>query len=583
MNQTTLHIIHPSAIPNTGIDNNRHGIILTTAHLEELISPSERWHIWQTAFSLAQSWYWVNGEDVTLFNGISLGRIVEIEIWYFLREVLEYVLIFQKITKLYNPKKIILTTFQNGFFARIISLFDNIKVEQGYSSPVQVAKHWLSDDHRLSLLKASELDRHMRFLALQTQGSNRHSLTNRPFQVLAVLELPGAHYSDTLEPILEHVHNGAIMLMDHRHLKRRIVQQYHTILFSEYVTRLIPKLFKHTRYWQQLFKAIKKDLMENFTINGVCYWNVIDFRLKRLFSLKLPLVVIELLAAELALKVHDIQCLLLHSDAHHGSRLFTLVGQQLGIPSVVAQHGLTLGEWGYIPLYANYFAAWGNQSRQWMIDHGVSPERIVITGSPRIDRILSLTPLSRTDLHLPEQRKLILWPIDPGPISHLRSIFEQIMQAISDNPPLTLLIRPHPSMREISWLKEAAAKYSQCLFSPAHYDLFSIIYHCEAILVQETTVGVEAMAFEKPIIVFPYNEHSVISTIYPPEAIFACVSVADLQNGFRLINNNNSVLVTKKERARRFITDVFYRLDGQSARRVAAIINKMVLHPSTKS
>ena len=583
MSKTTLHIIHPKAIPNSRRDNNRHGIILTTSELEELISPNERWHIWQTAFSLAQSWYWINGEDATLFNGISLGRVVEIEMWYFLQEVLEHVLIFQKIIKLYNPQKITLTTLHNDFFTRIISLFNNVKVEQGYSSPVQIAKHWLSNDHRLDLLKASELDRHVRFLALQTQGSIRHSLTNRPFQVLAVLELPGAHYSDTLETILEHVYNGAIMLMDHRHLKRRIVQQYFTILFSEYITRLTPKLFKHTRYWQRLFQAIKKDLMKNFTINGVCYWNIVDSRLKRLFSFKLPLATIELLAAELALKVHDVQCLLLHSDAHHGSRLFTFVGQQLGIPSVVAQHGLTLGEWGYTPLYAHYFAAWGNQSRQWMIDHGVSPERIVITGSPRIDRILRLTPLSRTTLHLPEQRKLILWPIDPGPISHLRSILEQIMQAISDNPSLTLIIRPHPSMHEISWLREAATKYSQCLFSPAHYDLFSIIHHCDAVLVQESTVGVEAMAFDKPIIVFPYDESSVMSTIYPSEAIFACVSVVDLQNAFRLIDNNNSVLATKKEQARRFITNVFYRLDGQSARRVAAIINKMVLHPSTKS
>ncbi|MEX2558900.1 MAG: hypothetical protein WD403_03250, partial [Pirellulales bacterium] len=57
-----------------------------------------------------------------------------------------------------------------------------------------------------------------------------------------------------------------------------------------------------------------------------------------------------------------------------------------GIKSVVVQHGAPCVRFGFAPLHADMFCAWGESSRRQLEAWQVPPERIVVTGASAMDR-----------------------------------------------------------------------------------------------------------------------------------------------------------------------------------------------------
>jgi hypothetical protein len=59
--------------------------------------------------------------------------------------------------------------------------------------------------------------------------------------------------------------------------------------------------------------------------------------------------------------------------------------RRAGTPTVMMQHGLMVCEYGYLPMDADVFVAWGEEGRRWMGERGVPPERVEVIGCPRFD------------------------------------------------------------------------------------------------------------------------------------------------------------------------------------------------------
>lgn len=70
------------------------------------------------------------------------------------------------------------------------------------------------------------------------------------------------------------------------------------------------------------------------------------------------------------------------SDRYNENAPLVLAANRLLVPSRTHVHGLLNVNFGYIPLLANKVYAWGEIHRKWFANHGVAPERILITGSP---------------------------------------------------------------------------------------------------------------------------------------------------------------------------------------------------------
>lgn len=77
--------------------------------------------------------------------------------------------------------------------------------------------------------------------------------------------------------------------------------------------------------------------------------------------------------------------LVLSEDATPFARAAVGVASLRGVRSFVLQHGVPGCRFGFAPLAADHFLAWGNSSKQQLVDWGIFAQQITVTGSPQHD------------------------------------------------------------------------------------------------------------------------------------------------------------------------------------------------------
>ncbi len=80
--------------------------------------------------------------------------------------------------------------------------------------------------------------------------------------------------------------------------------------------------------------------------------------------------------------------IVLSEDATAFARAAVSVGRRHGATSFVVQHGVPCCRFGFAPLAADHFLAWGQSSKDQLVDWGMSPAQVHVTGSLQHDRIV---------------------------------------------------------------------------------------------------------------------------------------------------------------------------------------------------
>ena len=129
------------------------------------------------------------------------------------------------------------------------------------------------------------------------------------------------------------------------------------------------------------------------------------------FWLELENVLWRYIGAQIVLERARPRVLVSAGDNHPVGYLFHTVARQLGIASIVIQHGFIGQEWLHYPLWADKICVWGEVDKQWYMARGVPAGRIAVTGNPR--GITSLPIQNREAIRqklgcVPSQR-LLIW------------------------------------------------------------------------------------------------------------------------------------------------------------------------------
>ena len=76
------------------------------------------------------------------------------------------------------------------------------------------------------------------------------------------------------------------------------------------------------------------------------------------------------------------------TEAEHNNpwSCLILAARHRGIPTATMIHGVIYSSYGYTPLLSDMALCWGRDQVQQMIEQGVEPERLVITGCQRLAR-----------------------------------------------------------------------------------------------------------------------------------------------------------------------------------------------------
>ncbi|MBX3054990.1 MAG: CDP-glycerol glycerophosphotransferase family protein [Anaerolineae bacterium] len=554
--------------------------------IESFLTTDDIWSIWEQAYKFTQEWYTVLNKDYTLYQDISIGKILEIELWYYWRDLFEQIEALKRVLDLTKPDEIYLATSKNKQIAQLLQGFwqteAHIKcLQPSFASRVKNRRKMDMETVRQHL-KEKHIDRYVRLFALIFSkfryGSRRtpYDKNNPVIDVLALLEQPAAYLADSVFPVLEFFPSAGILLLDPRHQQRAVRSNREVIYQTDFLWQHIYCFRQTQKLFLDRYRAYQAYLPQALQYKGKYLGAMAKDKVQHLFKWVFPLVAIEIAGAQQLFIERAINSLLLVTDAHHGGRLYTLVANQLGVPSLVIQHGATMGEWGYVPLYATKFAAWGEMSAKWMVDQGVAHDRLVITGQPRLDALVN-TPLTLTRevlctrLNLKMNEFWLLWAMDPIPKSANDRVLQILLEALEHLSWCHLIIRPHPGIQQLTWISDKVHERERVVVSSVQEPLYNMLNIVDAVIIQGSTVGIEAMAFDKPVLVLQERD-SAIDPLYAQSSAVAkvtnatelCQVLADIYH-YQQFEGTDPYAFGRQELVHHYLFEV----DGQSAKRVA--------------
>ena len=273
--------------------------------------------------------------------------------------------------------------------------------------------------------------------------------------------------------------------------------------------------------------------------------------------------------------------LVLDQDATPFARAAVGLARELGSRSFVVQHGAPAGRFGFAPLAADKILVWGRSSRQTLLRWGVADDRVQVTGSPRHDK-LSRTflrsirkPSAKATRRPPEI--LLLATVPPndhrpaGVQVHLtRSTYAKMLHeafwAVDRLPNATLVVKLHPRSPNDAVARRLVTQFDQ-LHARVVTDgpLERWISQANCVLSCLSSAGIDATLAGVPVIqLLPEGCGNVL-----PAHEWGLLGSAT--NGIEIERLMARALASRAEPPAS-LEEVFHRLDGASAARIAAAV-----------
>ena len=193
-------------------------------------------------------------------------------------------------------------------------------------------------------------------------------------------------------------------------------------------------------------------------------------------------------------------------------RILSLLAMKKGIPSICMQHGLNItGEFSFLPVFTSKLAVYGYWEKDWYLRKGVREEDIEIIGHPRFDNIFLEKHLPKSNFSdkysLNGEKKTILMITQP--VENNMKVWNQFLYSLP--PHFEVLIRPHPKETR----QDNVGKYNFfCATYPSvriinDLQLYDLLPNVDIVVINSSTVGLEAMLFDKPVFILneDHNEN----------------------------------------------------------------------------
>jgi glycosyltransferase involved in cell wall biosynthesis len=218
------------------------------------------------------------------------------------------------------------------------------------------------------------------------------------------------------------------------------------------------------------------------------------------------------------------------------------------------------------------------------IKMGFPPEKIFVTGQPRFDMVrqkkFNKNQLM-TELSISENKGLVVLATQPlvGSIwakQDRKKFIEVVCDAMREFPDKQLVIKLHPSENMKTYQKILANRGKDKAIVCRDIDLYELLHACELLMTVHSTVALEAMIFDKPVItinltgkpdLMPYAKSGAAIGVYKEE---------DLVPAIRDALYSEVTRKKLKEARKKFVYEHAYIQDGKASERVANLIIQLM-------
>tara|TARA_Y100000034_G_C6882841_1_gene404825 strand:- start:119 stop:2017 length:1899 start_codon:yes stop_codon:yes gene_type:complete len=263
-----------------------------------------------------------------------------------------------------------------------------------------------------------------------------------------------------------------------------------------------------------------------------------------------------------------------YSDCFH--KTTTKTSSLMKIPSITLQHG-AFGNIPYlVPIVSDYFFAYGENFKKTFLKNGASSKKIIITGMPRSDELLSKEYNNSKEflnIDTNSKEKIVTFFTQPFDKSYNKKLFLTVFNALKQINNIKVIIRPHPAEKE-GLHKKMAKKIGLKIKILKNCDLFNLIYASDVIILVNSSIVLDAIILNKPVI-----SVNICRELFHNNFLFKDI-VPNIHNTLELVKVINKILSSnikkKSHKQDRYIKSNLYKLDGKTCDRIIHNINKII-------
>jgi len=542
-------------------------IKLSMTTSEEYLSKEDYEEIDRYVFKgLSCSWYLY--QDITEYRGIQLGKMFEYDFQKYLIPRIKILEVILKVIDKENIKKIVTIedTDELGAVARLYAAKRSIPILE-ISLAHKKNTFWLELSARLKGRFSLFLDALALRRLIKDKNQGKIVLAdNRLSQMLL-------KFNDKDLSFMPCVFEKGIVLRLNL-LKQRII--YLPLYFE-----MSPYGDTYSKKWEAL--KLDEDFKQVFKYKGISIWEIVRDKLYTFFIEYAPRISGNIGLLEKLLAVKKIKVAVLRNDLKEMEKTVILALRLFGVPSLVIQHGI-LAEGNHNVLLADRFVAWGRGSLDWYRRYGNPEEKLLVMGNPRFDRLINWRPkISKEELcrrfNLDVNKGIILFATQQ--INKFSSFWtddlfrvmaDSVLSATREFSDMQLVIKVDPYEDIAPYQALVSLNSKPKAAAVRDFDIYTLIYFSDLVITQDSTVALEAMVFDKPIVTFnltkredrvPYAEKGAALGIHKSEDLLPAIkkTLADPQVILRL----------KKGRAE-FIREYACGLDAKAGARISDIL-----------
>ncbi len=281
----------------------------------------------------------------------------------------------------------------------------------------------------------------------------------------------------------------------------------------------------------------------------------------------------------------DLICLMPHGN--YLQQLVAALAKRNSIPTLAASAAWDIS----FPapflnhLHADKIAAHGEAVKSIYVESGLEPERIEVTGMAHFDNLFNRDKQRDiqviSGLGINPDVKYIVYATQPVAESEVEATLLGIVNAVRKMDSVQMVIKIHPR-EDLEKYKKIAAQYEDIVIHVLRdIDLYALLHNCELLITRHSTVALEAMLADKPVVTInlsnqpdphPYAEEGAAIGVFRPEDIEQAINQALHDR-----NTKNRLRAAREK----FILRWAGMPDGRASQRIVELMERIIAESST--
>jgi|GEM_PF-957629 len=532
---------------------------------------------------ISKNWHLLNLfglECVTSFKGFDLGKIAEYNFQQFLIPRIKNLSILGKLLKQYSPDKVIVIE-DTGELLQTARFFTGNKGLDFLSFKLPLGGRTF-----LARFKSELIDC---FAGAMT----------KVLDCISIILLK-IYKNDSVDMLVDKkIFSSSEIFRDKKRfmptpfekglrVRRNMLMEGHMYLPACFSNR--GSIFINRKAFLARWKRLKTDktFQNYFVFQGINYWKIAAIKLSSFYLVDFPRIARNIRITQNFIRERHIRAILLRNDMREFERTAIVAAKMFNIPCLVIQHGILAEENFVDEMFADATFIWGEASKNWFNPDSVV-NRVFVTGNPRYDYCFKWKPhFTKQDifdnLKLDINKVTVLFASQAiVKFSSYRTDDEnevltgRVLDFFRTAPDYQLIIKIHP-YEDINVYKNVVEQSGLGNVRVVKdVNIIELINSCDLLLTKNSTTGLEAMIFDKPVVTIELGKRREQVPYGATGAAISVHNTGDIKAAIeKSLKDSKTQELLKANRAK-FVYDYAYKIDGLAAKRISDKIEEILI------